>query len=124
VTRRKEEALGSEPEKPYEIEVVDDHRAVVRFTESCHQETRTKQREDELNELVARYDRVAWDLSNTRAMASAWLRWLAKLTEKADKTGKVAAVVGMHNVVRATADVIGLQGSLHEKPSLEEVWQR
>lgn len=108
--------------QPFRIEQLDGKRAVVQFAPICDH-ARTKEHEDNLSQLVERADIVAADLSGTTSISSDWLRWLGRLTIKAQQTGKVFAVIGMNETVRSTADVLALGDQLKLAGTIEEVWR-
>lgn len=97
-------------------------RVTVVFAAQCHQ-ARTKMHEAELADLVEHFDAVACDLTGTDAIASEWLRWLARLTKRAQQTGKTLALVGMQESVRRTTDDIALRNDLVVVDRINEVWQ-
>lgn len=98
------------------------NRVTVVFAAQCHQ-ARTKKHETEMADLVERFDAVACDLTGTDAIASEWLRWLARLTKRAQRTGKTLALVGMRESVRKTTDDIALRNDLVVVNTVNEVWQ-
>lgn len=108
---------------PFEIHPdLANNRAVVVFAPQCHH-ARTKVHEDQLADLVEHFDAVACDISASDAIASEWLRWLARLTTRALRTGKTLALVGMRDSVRQTTDELALRDGLVVVNSVKEVWE-
>ncbi len=106
---------------PYRIEPRGESRVVVEFAPICDH-FRTRRHEDELMELLGRYEAIACDLSRTESIGSEWLRWLKRMTAAARRMGKKVALVGVQDAVRESADVLGLQGELLLVSNIEEVW--
>lgn len=67
----------------------------------------TKKHEDEITELVRMNDTVKYDLSETTAIGSRWIKLMAKMTLLANSMGKQVLCVGMSNNIRAMSEVIG-----------------
>lgn len=109
------------PNEPFRIEGIDDRHVLVKFARRCDQE-RTKELEEKLMALLARYDYVGCDLSQTTTILTEWLKWLLVLTVKAHHNGKVLAVIGMNETVRKTADYTGVKEGLVEVKTVEEAW--
>jgi len=71
---------------------------------------------------VGRYRRVACEFPAGVVVSSDWLRWFGRLTVEARHSGKVFALVGLSDVSRGTADLIGLTKTLVHAKAVEEVW--
>jgi len=106
---------------PYEIEELPDGRAVIKFAPICDHQ-RLDEHENQLNSVVEQHTAVACDMSETKAIASDWLRWIARLAIKAEKAGTIFALADVDDGVRQTADLLGIQESLRVVDSVEDVW--
>ncbi|MEA1927251.1 MAG: STAS domain-containing protein [Candidatus Auribacterota bacterium] len=108
------------PKEPYKIIPQDKHYVVIQFAPKCDQ-VRRKEQEDELEKLVEDYNIIACDLSKTEMMGTDWIRWLERLSIEAGNRGKMFVLVAMGELVKQTADIIGLKGKFKMKDTLEEV---
>lgn len=63
----------------------------------------------EMLALVDEYDEVLIDMHGTRTMGAKWLRTLAEIQAKAAEQGKQARTVGLSEVLRKTAESLGLE---------------
>ena len=106
---------------PFTVEPLDERRVRVRFSAICDQ-ARTKEHDDELQRLVERFDVIAADLTENTALSSNWVRWLGRMTTKADRAGKSFVIVGPHENFKVAADVLALQDTLHTAETLEGAW--
>ncbi|MBL7076627.1 MAG: STAS domain-containing protein [Kiritimatiellae bacterium] len=106
---------------PYEVDERTAERAVIRFAPICDHQ-RLAEHEDELNSVVEQHAAVACDMSETKMIASDWLRWIARLAIKAEKAGTTFAVAGVNDIVSQTADLLGIKESLTVVDSVEDVW--
>lgn len=108
---------------PFTVELVDAKRVRVRFSAICDQ-GRRKEHEDALQGLVEKFEVVAADLTGNTVIASDWVRWLGRMTVKADLAGKSFVIVGPHDNFWVSADVLALRVTLHTARTLEEAWDR
>jgi anti-anti-sigma regulatory factor len=106
---------------PYRIERADERRAIVRFAEICDHE-RTAERRRALNELIATVDEVVCDLTNTRTIVSGWIRLLEQLSVDAERMGKRFIVAGVSEIVKKSADIIGVGERLTIVKTVEQGW--
>ncbi len=106
---------------PYEVDEPTAERAVIRFAPICDHQ-RTKEHEDELSRVVAQHTAVSCDMSQTKTIASDWLRWIARLAIQAGQTGTVFALAGLSDNVSQTADLLGIRESLTVVDTIEDVW--
>jgi anti-anti-sigma regulatory factor len=93
--------------------------AIATFAANCYQ-NRTTTDEEQLARLVDRFDNVACDLTLTEAIASDWLRWIARLSTRAKKVGKRVFLVGVKEQVLKTSDLLGLKEELTIVKTLAE----
>lgn len=103
------DTMSNERQEPFVVQEDAERKlAIVIFAEKCYHH-RTKDHEDKLAALVERFDFVACDLSRTDAIASEWLRWLARLSARARAMSKRLYLVGVKDAVLTTTDVLGLK---------------
>lgn len=107
---------------PFEVSSLDKKRVVVRFAEYVDHR-RTRDREEELTDLVRRHSRIACDLRETKEVDSDWLALLADLSVEARDSGKRVALVGLNEALKTSADVLGLSDALEFCSKVDEVWR-
>lgn len=107
---------------PYTVEPLTDRRVVVRFSKICDH-ARLASHKRELDEVIEKYNSIAFDLSKTKQMSSDWIRFLAVLAQKAKRAGKTCAVARMNKILSDTTDVLGLKKRMVHVSSIEEVWK-
>src|SRR5579863_430398 len=91
--KEREQIMPTVERGPFEIREDRERKlAVVTFAERCYQ-YRSKADEDKLAGLVERFDLVACDLTHTDAIASEWLRWMARMSLQANSAGKKLLLV-------------------------------
>jgi anti-anti-sigma regulatory factor len=118
--KEKEGTMAIVEHGPFEIREDRERKlAIVTFAERCYQ-YRSKADEDTLAGLVERFDLVACDLTHTDAIASEWLRWMARMSIQANSAGKKLFLVGVKEQVLKTADVLGLKEELRMVKTLDE----
>ena len=105
----------------FTVEPINDNHVVVHFAPICNQD-RTPEYDDALADLVDEYNAIACDLSQTRLIASDWLRWLDRLSIRADKLGKKLVLAGVKANVDELTDILSLKHLVKVK-SIEEVWE-
>ena len=103
---------------PYTVQPANGEVVIV-FVEYVDHE-RTPEYDRELDDLVERHTLVICDISKSKKVTSDWLRFLRRLTVKADNMGKRLVLVGMRDNVRESSDVLGLADDLELCPTLEE----
>ena len=109
-------------EIPFEIEMLGDDRAVVRFAEICDHE-RTDQWRLQLTNLVAESSEIVCDLSLTETIVSGWLRLLETLTVRAEESGKRFILASVRQSIRESADVMGVGKRLEFVRSVADGWE-
>lgn len=105
------------PESPFSSRAVTGG-VVLAFGEYVDQ-PRTSADDAKLDELVAQGD-VVCDLTQTRYLASDWLRYLVKLTARGDRLGRRVRLAGVHQHVLETADLIAVKTHLRIFATVEE----
>jgi anti-anti-sigma regulatory factor len=106
---------------PYVVEHLDERRAVVRFAEYVDHR-RTRDLEAKLEEVVRAHQRVACDVSACETIDSDWLTLIFDLSVEARQSGKRLALVGLSEVLKKSADILGL-AALEQVATIEEVWK-
>ena len=107
---------------PYVVERLDDDRVIVRLPEYLD-EPRTEAHGIELQELVEGTRSVAVDATRSMAISSDWIRFLFRLTSVAEQSGKLVGIVGLSEVLKESADVLGIMDKLEFFDGVEEVWE-
>ena len=106
---------------PFEISEVDTQRAIVRFAEHVDHR-RTPELESQLEQVLRKHRRVACDVSGCQTIDSDWLTLIHDLTLEARDSGKRWVVVGLGEVLKKSADILGLEG-FDFADSHQEAWQ-
>ncbi|OPL18791.1 MAG: hypothetical protein AVO35_12985 [Candidatus Aegiribacteria sp. MLS_C] len=98
---------------PYAIEVEEPGVVLIRFRSGRCSSRRMNKHEVEIAELVRSNETVKYDLSDTTAIGSAWIKWMVKMTLMARRMGKEVLCVGMSDSIRSMSEVIGVLDDLN-----------
>lgn len=113
--------MTDDSQQPFMIAEPAKNRAIVRYSDLPRRPQTPDQ--ESLIDLVDRAEKVAIDLTAVRNISTKWIRLFARMTRRAQKAGKVVALVGVPKHVAEAADQLALRDVLVTVGSVSEVWK-
>lgn len=108
--------------EPFTIEHLPDRRVVVRFAAWVSQPC-TPARAQTLMDVLEEAETLAFELTGTELLGSDWWRCIGRIGKKAARTGgQRVVVVGIHEVLRTTADAVAASPSVAFVAELNDAW--